>query len=136
MFIGSMLQYSLKCQSLVYAINDGCWRGWWCLLLNNFVVVMLPCNVSSCNIHLRFEGHGQIYDRKLFLLWCLFFTVGYITGGYDGRHIYNDVWSLAIDSLQWTKLEAKLPEPVYFHSSAITPVSFHSANWLMIISKW
>lgn len=52
---------------------------------------------------------------------CQLRNVGYITGGYDGRHIYNDVWSLAIDSLQWTKLEAKLPEPVYFHSSAITP---------------
>ena len=50
------------------------------------------------------------------------FTVGYVSGGFDGRKIYDDVWMLDLTTLQWTKLDTKLPRPVYFHSSAITPV--------------
>lgn len=46
---------------------------------------------------------------------------GYITGGFSGRRIYDDVWKLNIETLEWTKLKIKLPEPVYFHASAITP---------------
>eukprot|EP00057_Strongylocentrotus_purpuratus_P012196 XP_011666670.1 PREDICTED: kelch domain-containing protein 10-like [Strongylocentrotus purpuratus] len=48
-------------------------------------------------------------------------TVGYVSGGFDGRKIYDDVWMLDLTTLQWTKLDTKLPRPVYFHSSAITP---------------
>nr|XP_054751689.1 kelch domain-containing protein 10-like isoform X1 [Lytechinus pictus] len=47
--------------------------------------------------------------------------VGYISGGFDGREIYDDIWMLDLTTLQWTKLQTKLPRPVYFHSSAITP---------------
>ncbi|XP_072174646.1 kelch domain-containing protein 10-like [Diadema setosum] len=48
-------------------------------------------------------------------------NVGYITGGYDGERIYDDIWTLSLDTRKWTKLTAKLPQPVYFHASAITP---------------
>nr|CAB3259254.1 kelch domain-containing protein 10 [Phallusia mammillata] len=43
----------------------------------------------------------------------------YICGGYDGEFIIGDLWRLQLDELQWTKL-TDMPEPVYFHSSAIT----------------
>ena len=52
------------------------------------------------------------------------FPDGYISGGFDGNtKIYDDIWMLSLPALQWHKLSAKLPEPVYFHASAITPVS-------------
>ncbi|KAL4220108.1 Kelch domain-containing protein 10 [Mactra antiquata] len=50
----------------------------------------------------------------------------YISGG---RH-YNltvdhkslsDVWHLGLSTLQWTKLQMKLPKPLYFHSSEVSP---------------
>ncbi|CAK8689337.1 kelch domain-containing protein 10-like [Clavelina lepadiformis] len=43
----------------------------------------------------------------------------FICGGYDGRKILEDLWQFELDSLQWTKL-AIMPEPVYFHSAAVT----------------
>ncbi|XP_038054310.1 kelch domain-containing protein 10-like isoform X2 [Patiria miniata] len=46
---------------------------------------------------------------------------GYVTGGYSGKDIFDDIWRLELATLQWTRLEARLPQPVYFHSSAITP---------------
>ncbi|PIK35482.1 putative kelch domain-containing protein 10-like [Apostichopus japonicus] len=52
---------------------------------------------------------------------CQLGNNGYITGGFNGRRIFDDIWRLSIDTLQWMKLDARLPEPVYFHSSAITP---------------
>ena len=53
-----------------------------------------------------------------------------MSGGYDGEKIHDDIWRLSLPSLQWIKLDAKLPEPVYFHASAITPVSFFFFDWL------
>lgn len=44
-----------------------------------------------------------------------------ITGGMDGTQCYNDVWSIDLDSLQWTCLKLCLPQQTYFHSTAITP---------------
>lgn len=32
-----------------------------------------------------------------------------------------DVWHFRLSNLQWTKLAMKLPDPVYFHSAAISP---------------
>ncbi|XP_033648079.1 kelch domain-containing protein 10-like isoform X2 [Asterias rubens] len=46
---------------------------------------------------------------------------GYITGGYGGKKIFDDIWRINLDTLQWTQLDIRLPKPVYFHSSAITP---------------
>ncbi|XP_077986715.1 kelch domain-containing protein 10-like [Glandiceps talaboti] len=45
----------------------------------------------------------------------------FICGGYDEHRIFGDIWRLTLDNLQWTRLRARLPQPVYFHSAAITP---------------
>lgn len=37
--------------------------------------------------------------------------------------ILGDVWKLNLQSFQWVKLPAAMPEPVYFHCAAVTPVS-------------
>jgi hypothetical protein len=50
----------------------------------------------------------------------------YISGG---RHYNNDIehrsltdiWHLRLDTLQWTKLAMKLPDPLYFHSAVCSP---------------
>ncbi|XP_078488171.1 kelch domain-containing protein 10 [Ciona intestinalis] len=44
----------------------------------------------------------------------------FICGGYNGRTIYGDLWQLHLPTLVWTKI-ADMPEPVFFHSAAITP---------------
>jgi hypothetical protein len=44
----------------------------------------------------------------------------YMCGGYNGQVIFNDLWKLSLETLHWTLLPAKLPEPVYFHSAAVT----------------
>ncbi len=63
------------------------------------------------------------------LLPYFYFSDGFISGGFDGSiKIYDDIWMLSLPSLQWQKLTAKLPEPVYFHASAITPVSIFSSS--------
>ncbi|XP_002741199.1 kelch domain-containing protein 10-like [Saccoglossus kowalevskii] len=45
----------------------------------------------------------------------------YICGGYDEHRIFGDIWKLTLDNLRWSRLRARLPEPVYFHAAAITP---------------
>ncbi|XP_066285163.1 kelch domain-containing protein 10-like [Branchiostoma lanceolatum] len=45
----------------------------------------------------------------------------YICGGYNGWQIFDDIWKLALDTMQWTKLPSTMPEPAYFHAAAITP---------------
>lgn len=46
----------------------------------------------------------------------------YISGGYDGRYIFNDLWRLNLKSMRWYLIEScKLPKPTYFHSTAVTP---------------
>ena len=46
----------------------------------------------------------------------------YICGGYNGEVILGDLWRINLEDLQWVKL-AMMPEPVYFHSAAVTTVS-------------
>ncbi|KAI1725832.1 kelch motif domain-containing protein [Ditylenchus destructor] len=36
------------------------------------------------------------------------------------REIYEDVWKIDLNTMQWTKLPARLPSPVYFHSASVT----------------
>uniref|UniRef100_H2Z7M1 Kelch domain-containing protein 10 n=1 Tax=Ciona savignyi TaxID=51511 RepID=H2Z7M1_CIOSA len=43
----------------------------------------------------------------------------FICGGYDGVAVHTDLWQLHLPHLQWSKI-AVLPEPLYFHSAAIT----------------
>jgi len=47
-------------------------------------------------------------------------TAAYICGGYNGQRIFGDLWKIDLLSLQWTRLPADLPEPVYFHSAGVT----------------
>jgi len=44
----------------------------------------------------------------------------YICGGYNGHVIFGDVWMIDLDMMQWSRLPAVLPEPVYFHSAGVT----------------
>lgn len=46
----------------------------------------------------------------------------YICGGFDGYQSFRDVWRFDLDTSQWEKLtRCTMPQPVYFHSSAVTP---------------
>jgi len=46
--------------------------------------------------------------------------LAYICGGYNGQTIFGDLWMIDLVTMQWTLLPAVLPEPVYFHSAAVT----------------
>ncbi|XP_069485702.1 kelch domain-containing protein 10 isoform X3 [Ambystoma mexicanum] len=45
----------------------------------------------------------------------------FICGGYNGDEILGDLWKLSLQTFQWVKLPAKMPEPAYFHCAAVTP---------------
>eukprot|EP00069_Balaena_mysticetus_P006036 bmy_18386T0 len=45
----------------------------------------------------------------------------FICGGYNGEVILGDVWKLDLQTSQWVKLTATMPEPVHFHGAAVTP---------------
>ena len=47
-------------------------------------------------------------------------TTAYICGGYNGQTIFGDLWMIDMTSMQWTRLQAVLPEPAYFHSAGVT----------------
>ncbi|XP_012216265.1 kelch domain-containing protein 10 homolog [Linepithema humile] len=64
----------------------------------------------------RCHGSVQYTDEKSGV------TSVVISGGYNGDWVYSDVWRLDLGTLQWTLLrECILPNPVYFHSAALTP---------------
>ncbi|CAH1784192.1 unnamed protein product [Owenia fusiformis] len=44
----------------------------------------------------------------------------YMCGGYNGIEIFGDFWKFNLDEMKWTKLEATMPKPVYFHSTSLT----------------
>lgn len=44
----------------------------------------------------------------------------FVAGGHNNVHVLNDVWRLELPTLQWHRLAASLPNPVYFHSAAVT----------------
>lgn len=54
---------------------------------------------------------------------CLFATDVFICGGYNGELILDDLWKINLQTFQWSKLPAVMPEPAYFHCAAVTPVS-------------
>ncbi|XP_059843028.1 kelch domain-containing protein 10 isoform X4 [Hypanus sabinus] len=45
----------------------------------------------------------------------------YVCGGYNGEVILGDLWKLSLQTFQWVKLPAEMPEPAYFHTAAVTP---------------
>jgi len=44
----------------------------------------------------------------------------WIIAGYDGHEIFNDVWCLDLNTLNWRKIRIELPQPVYFHGVTLT----------------
>lgn len=48
----------------------------------------------------------------------------YICGGYNGEVILSDLWKLNLQTFQWSRLPAVMPEPAYFHCAAVTPVCY------------
>uniref|UniRef100_A0A8D0B5A2 Kelch domain-containing protein 10 n=1 Tax=Sander lucioperca TaxID=283035 RepID=A0A8D0B5A2_SANLU len=45
----------------------------------------------------------------------------FICGGYNGELILADLWKINLQTFQWSKLPAMMPEPAYFHCAAVTP---------------
>ncbi|CAK6972563.1 kelch domain-containing protein 10-like [Scomber scombrus] len=45
----------------------------------------------------------------------------FVCGGYNGEIILPDLWKINLQTFQWTKLPAIMPEPAYFHCAAVTP---------------
>lgn len=58
---------------------------------------------------------------SLSIAFSLFVDV-FICGGYNGELILDDLWKINLQTFQWTKLPAVMPEPAYFHCAAVTPV--------------
>lgn len=49
-------------------------------------------------------------------------TQVFVTGGYDGEDVFDDLWKLELPTFQWTRIDTcRLPRPTYFHSTAATP---------------
>ena len=56
--------------------------------------------------------------------YLLFVVDVYICGGYNGDKINDDLWKLNLSTMRWQRLPATMPEPAYFHSVALTEVSW------------
>ncbi|XP_034840562.1 kelch domain-containing protein 10 homolog [Maniola hyperantus] len=45
----------------------------------------------------------------------------FVAGGTDGQSVFNDIWRLNISDMHWHLMQKTvLPQPLYFHSSAVT----------------
>lgn len=45
----------------------------------------------------------------------------FVAGGSDGQAVFEDIWRLSVNTLQWNIMQqAVLPHPLYFHSSTVT----------------
>lgn len=83
-------------------------------------------------------------DIPVFITARCFFAIDvFICGGYNGELILDDLWKINLQTFQWSKLPAVMPEPAYFHCAAVTPVSsqytfyIHSHTFLYIsINSW
>ena len=53
----------------------------------------------------------------------LYLSDVFICGGYNGEVILADLWKINLQTFQWSRLPAIMPEPAYFHCAAVTPVS-------------
>lgn len=71
--------------------------------------------------------HIRVCVNVLVVQQCLsyFFSVVdvFICGGYNGELILSDLWKINLQTFEWSKLPAVMPEPAYFHCAAVTPVS-------------
>lgn len=60
----------------------------------------------------------------------------FICGGYNGEQILSDLWKINLQTFQWTKLPAVMPEPAYFHCAAVTPVSKSSFTHICTFNRF
>ena len=42
------------------------------------------------------------------------FADAYMFGGYNGEQMFNDVWRLDMEEMQWKQLSCNLPKSAYF----------------------
>lgn len=68
-----------------------------------------------------------LFELSVWLL-LLFVADVFICGGYNGEVILDDLWKINLQTFQWNKLPAVMPEPAYFHCAAVTPVSLFYLN--------
>ncbi|XP_033106572.1 kelch domain-containing protein 10-like [Anneissia japonica] len=66
------------------------------------------------------KKHGYPGRRRCFGCCQLSDNV-YISGGLNELMMFDDIWRLSLTDLQWTKFNAKLLFPTYFHAAAVTP---------------
>lgn len=62
----------------------------------------------------------------------------FICGGYNGEVILDDLWKINLQTFQWNKLPAVMPEPAYFHCAAVTPVSsgfFRTFTFILLLME-
>lgn len=117
--------------------------GLWAMFFPPFwscsIQLTLPC---LCQVTLLPEGVTAVCRSKMvrcselysilfglrglkWLTHLLFFLPKevFICGGYNGEVILSDLWKINLQTFQWIKLPAVMPEPAYFHCAAVTPVS-------------
>ena len=69
----------------------------------------------------KFDKNVIIYEIR-FEYMVEFFTDVFLIGGYDNSNIFQDIWRLNLEDMQWRRMNQFLETPVYFHDSAITEV--------------
>lgn len=87
---------------------------------------LVPVQWTTCQLTIRPLVRHAVAMFFSFVCYCLspVSTDVFICGGYNGEVILGDIWKLNLQTFQWVKLPATMPEPVYFHCAAVTPVSF------------
>lgn len=46
----------------------------------------------------------------------------FISGGFDGEFVFDDLWRLELSTMQWTFIDyCVFPRPLYFHSASVSP---------------
>lgn len=63
-------------------------------------------------------------------------TEVFICGGYNGELILSDLWKINLQTFQWIKLPAVMPEPAYFHCAAVTPVSHSHVSVSQLVRRF
>lgn len=76
-----------------------------------------------------------LYVNQQFSLSAFSIVDVFICGGYNGELILADLWKINLQTFQWSKLPAVMPEPAYFHCAAVTPVSTIPFLWISLNFK-
>lgn len=62
----------------------------------------------------RCHGAVQITDNNVVQV--------FISGGHDGTNIFDDLWRLNLNTMQWQLIDTcRLPQKTYFHATAVSP---------------